>query len=551
MRSSARSALPALLTCLCFAASLSAQSPSKQQPAKTPRGSVSGRITIKDKPAPGVMVGLRGNELMSSYEPFTRAVTDADGNYRIANLAAGNYQLTIAAPGYVPADRADRKIVVLGEDENAENINFSLVRGGVITGKVTDAEGRPVIQHQVEIYDLATLERYIAQQQRPFPTTNTHTDDRGIYRIFGLAPGRYKVGAGRGDEGYGGFSPSQTSYKQVFHPDVTDPAKAPVIEVSEGSEAKDIDIALGRAVQSFSVKGRAINTDTGAPVPNIRFGLQRIVGPQRFEFVNSVVVVNARGDFVIEGLIPGKYNTTMFSGEGIELQAETTTFDVIDQDVSGVILKLSQGSVVSGVVILESEDKAAQRLLAETLMRAYVQTAPGHGTGTSSSIAADGSFRLGGLANGTVNLSISGSVNPYPPKGLMISRIERDGIVTRGIEVKDGEQVTGVKVFISYGTAVLRGVVKVENGALPPGVRVFLQISKPGDRVSYMRPPQVDERGYFLLEGIPAGQYELTAQIFGPNVRAAKLVKQQVSLTDGAVTDVTITIDLATPANPQ
>ena len=555
MRSSARRTSPALLTCalltsICFAASVFAQSPGKQAPTKTPRGSVSGRITIKDKPAPGVMVGLRGNELMSAYEPFTRAVTDAAGNYRLANIAAGTYQLTIAAPGYVPGDRADRKIVVLGEDENAENINFSLVRGGVITGKVTDAEGRPLIQHQIELYDVAIVERYAAAQ-RPFPTMTGQTDDRGIYRMFGIAPGRYKIAAGRGEEGYGGFSPGQINYRQAFHPDVTDATKATIVEVTEGSEAKDIDIAVGRPVQTFSVRGRAINTDTGAPVPYVRFGLQRMLDQQQIEFVNAVVTTNARGDFVVEGLIPGKYGTTMFSGEGIELRSEKVTFDVIDQDVSDVIVKLSKGSVITGVVVLESDDKVAQRLLGETLLRGYVSTGPGISTGTSSRLAGDGSFRLAGLANGAVNIAISGTANPYPPKGLSIARIERDGIVVPRIEVKDGEQVTGVKIFVTYSTAVLRGVVKLENGPLPPGVRVGLQISKPGDRVSYMRPPQVDERGYFLQEGIPPGQYELTAQIFGPAVRAAKLVKQQITLTNGAVTDVTITVDLSTPTNPQ
>lgn len=32
--------------------------------------------------------------------------------------------------------------VVVGDGENIENINFSLVRGGVITGKITDADVR-------------------------------------------------------------------------------------------------------------------------------------------------------------------------------------------------------------------------------------------------------------------------------------------------------------------------------------------------------------------------------------------------------------------------
>jgi protocatechuate 3,4-dioxygenase beta subunit len=496
------------------------------------------------------MVGIRGNEVTSAYEPFTKAVTDADGNYRLANITAGTYQLTIAAPAYVPADRADRKVVVLGEDENVDNINFSLVRGGVITGKITDAEGRPVIQHQVEVFDLAVIERF-NPQQRPFPTFMGQTDDRGVYRIFGIAPGRYKVGAGRGGQGYGGFSPNQPNYRQVFYPDAVDPAKAQIIEVSEGSEAKDIDIALGAAVQTFSASGRVINSETGAPVRNIRFGLQRIIAPERFEFVNSVAVTNARGDFVVEGLIPGKYSTTMFSGEANELRAEPITFDVVDQDVSGVVVKLARGATVSGVVVLESDVKAAQRLLAETMMRGYVQSKTGYGNSASSPIAADGSFRLSGLPTGAVNISISGTVSPYPPKGLSISRIERDGIVRPRIEVKIGEQVTGVKVFIGYGTGILRGVVKIENGPLPSTARVFVQLRKPGENAPNLRFAQLDERGYFLMEGLAPGQYEVLATVVGGNLKSPKPIRQEVSLNDGAVTEVTITVDVATLTTPQ
>ena len=549
MRSSARSVLPALITCVCFASSLFAQSPGKP-PVKTPRGSISGRITIKDKPAPGVMVGIRGTEIMSSYEPFTRAVTDADGIYRIANVAGGTYQLLVTAPAYIPADRADRKIVVVSEDENVENINFSLVRGGVITGKLTDGDGRPVILHQVEVYDLATIERF-NPQQRPFPAMTALTDDRGIYRIYGILPGRYKVGVGRGEQGYGAFSPGQSNYRQVFHPDVTDPAKASVIEVTEGSETKDIDVLLGRPVQSFSVSGRVLNSD-GVAVPNIRFGLQRgVPGSQNFEFVNTVAVVNARGDFVIEGLIPGKYSTMMFSGEGSDMRVESATFEIVDQDVTGVIVKVVRGAVVSGVVVLESQDKTAQRLLRETILRGYVQGRPGFGNSTASPIAADGSFRLAGFPRGAVNFSISGTANPYPPKGLSITRIERDGIGMPRVDVKDGEQVTGVKVFIAYGTAVLRGTVKIENGPLPPGARVFLQIRKIAENAPFLRFPQVDERGFFLMDGMAPGNYELTANISGGNVRLPRQIKREVSISEGGVTELTITIDLATMANHQ
>src|SRR5215212_8760214 len=163
MRSSARSAASTLLTLFCVTATAFAQSTTKQQPAKVPHGSVSGRVTIKEKPAPGVVVGLRRSDVMGAYEQFSKATTDADGFYRITNVAPGTYQVTPAAPGFVIPEVNARLTVVLAEDENVDGLNFSLVRGGVITGKVTDAEGRPLIAQQVQVFRVEALEQRTPQ----------------------------------------------------------------------------------------------------------------------------------------------------------------------------------------------------------------------------------------------------------------------------------------------------------------------------------------------------------------------------------------------------
>ena len=90
------------------------------------------------------------------------------------------------------------KSVVVGEEEDIQNINFSLVRGGVITGKITDAQGRAVIQQSVNLYRASDFQQQPLRQI--FPANTVQTDDRGIYRFFGLMPGRYKIASGRGDE---------------------------------------------------------------------------------------------------------------------------------------------------------------------------------------------------------------------------------------------------------------------------------------------------------------------------------------------------------------
>ena len=563
MSFSVRYVLATLLTIFSLAVTVCAQTTNRQT-TKIPRGSISGRITIKDKGAAGVAIGLR-KDAMNPFEPYTKIVTDHDGFYRIDNLAAGAYEVSPSAPAFVIADINNYqrgKTVIVAEDENVDDINFSLVRGGVITGKVTDADGRPVIQQQVSVYRIDTGEQQ-GQPPRPlFTTTAVVTDDRGVYRMYGLIAGRYKVAAGRAEEGnIGAFAMTRNVYKQVFHPDVSEYAKANVIEITEGSEATNVDIALGRAQATFTASGRVMD-DKNVPVAHLRLGVQRSSG-RRVEVVPTLATTNAQGDFIIEGLAPGKYGVYLFQmsaqSQVPDMRAEQSSFDIVDQDVSGITVRLTKGATLSGVVVLESDDKTVLQKLQQMQLRAFVMAGPGvggFGQSSVSPIGADGSFRLGGLAPGTVNVFLNAAIgNPSDTKGYMISRIERDGVqVAQRIEVKEGEQVSGLRLIIAYGNATLRGVVRFENGALPPQGRIFARLVRPGENpdMSMMQSPQVDARGHFMLEGLPAGMYELHVSVTaGVGVTARgwpRTTKQLVNVQDGIVNEVVVTIDLgATP----
>ena len=189
MSFSARYLSAVLLTILSLSALLCAQTTTKET-AKVSTGSISGRVTIKDKGVPGAAIGLRKGDNSTPFEGYTRITTDADGFYRIPNLTAGSYSILVSAPAFVAeaGDNSKQKTVLVGDGENVEGINFALVRGGVITGRVTDADGRPVIEQQVNVYVAAMFEQRV--QRTIYPTGSAQTDDRGIYRVFGLPPGR-------------------------------------------------------------------------------------------------------------------------------------------------------------------------------------------------------------------------------------------------------------------------------------------------------------------------------------------------------------------------
>ena len=542
-----------LLTILSVSTSLCAQTTTKES-VKVPRGSISGRVTIKDRGVPGVAIGLRKGDFYTPFEPYQKATTDHDGYFRFPKLAAGSYSLMAAAPAFVQADRDSGKLksVLVGEDEKVEGINFALVRGGVITGRVTDADGRPVVEQQVNIYP---AEMYNQQVQRQiYATGNAQTDDRGIYRVFGLLAGRYKVAVGRSDDELNvTYNQGRNiSYKQVFYPDATDQAKATIVEVTEGSEANNIDITVGRVVQMFSASGQLVD-ESGQPVPNLRLGLQRQLG-QRTEFINSFGMANSRGEFVLEGLVPGKYSVFLFPNQNNDMRIEPFSFDLVDQDVVGLTVKLLKGATITGTVVLENEDKAIFAKLLQLQLRGIGMVTGGGGVGFGSSsmspLGPGGSFRLSGLPGGTISLMFATPGMPMPPKGFVVTRVERDGIVSpRGLEVKDGEQLAGVRVFVAYGSATLRGVITVENGPPPQKGRFFVRVTKPGDQLSNLRPAIVDERGHFLMEGLPAGTYEVHTVVNIPG-QPSRTIKREVNLQDGQTTDLTINVDPNEPVKP-
>ena len=529
-----------------------AQSPASQKPSLA---SVSGRITIKGKPAIGVTVGLRRNEPNRPSLFGGRGITDQDGHYRIANVPAGTYEVVTAAPAFVLAENSVSRTIFISEGENVEGIDFALARGGVITGRVIDADGRPVIQQQVNIYRAdAWDQRQRGQTQPVFATRGAATDDRGIYRVFGLTPGRYKVAVGRGDDTVQGPQlPGRASYNRVFHPDIIDPAKATVIEVSEGSEATNVDISLERPVDTFAVSGRSIDGEKGLPMSGVRVALERVgVGP--YQSYSQFGTTNAQGEFIIDGVAPGKYVFSVISDPGKGLFLETTPVEVIDENIAGVVLRLSKGASVSGVVAIENENPTALAKLRLTEIRAYVTPASGVGgrSGTSS-IGSDGAFRVEGLPAGTMGIFLSGGPTARGPvKNFVVIRVERDGVPQPAyrFEIKDKEQVSGVRVILAYGDATLRGYVTVENGKLPAAARFYVRLIRPGDVATQIGFSQVDARGHFIIEGVPAGDYELQVNVSSSDGFMGRSVKQQVSLTAGATTEVTVAIDAAQPSRP-
>lgn len=143
---------------------------------KTPSGQVSGSVTIRGKPAVGLVVRMRASDSGSWSDSTLKATTNEEGKYHIGGIPPGTFLIAPIAAALVTSETGpygqSGRTVVIAEDETVDEVDFTLVRGGVITGKVTDASGRPVIEEQVNLMPAdQTSQRGVSY---PFST-----DDRG------------------------------------------------------------------------------------------------------------------------------------------------------------------------------------------------------------------------------------------------------------------------------------------------------------------------------------------------------------------------------------
>lgn len=531
-----------------------------QMPPKDSSASISGRVTVGGKPAAGVTVVATISNSIFDNKTVAKTTTDEDGNYKLSGLAAGRFTVLPLAKSYIVASGSAYKDagqgVNVAEGETVTKIDFPLVRGGVVTGRITDVEGHPLIGERVSVV-LKDSTTDTGPQMAMLGGSRNQTDDRGVYRIYGLAPGSYKVSVGQASSAGGAVSImgiGGSQYVKTFYPGVQEEAKATIIEIKEGTEVKDVDISVGKPDSGFSVSGRVVDSDSGNPVPNLFIGHsslnesnQQIAG---MSFTGNQTDTNGR--FRLEGLRPGRYAVYTFAaGQATSSYSEPVQFEISDGDVTGIEIKVRRGATINGVAVIENNsDPAVARLLQTVSLYAYVEqkglAVPAYG---QSQIGPDGSFRLEGLPPGKARIGIRGF--PAPPKGLTLVRTELDFVEQPdGIEVAAGAQINGVRLLFAYGTGSIRGDVKVEGGSLPEGMRlrVFVR-SAAGESRQFNRMADSDARLHFVVENIPPGNYELVVSGIAPAVGTRPVIpveflKQTVTVSNNAVVKVSLVVDL-------
>ena len=172
-----------------------AQTRDREQTVPVGTGAIAGFVVAEGAGTP--VRRARVNISGAAIRGGRSAMTTDEGRFSFTGLPAGRYTMTASKAGYVDitygAKRAGRPgtPIELADGQKIDKAVLNLPKGGVVTGIVIDDNGEPSPGTTVRAFKfvMRTGERTLQQSGQDT------TDDRGMYRIYGLQPGDYIVNA--------------------------------------------------------------------------------------------------------------------------------------------------------------------------------------------------------------------------------------------------------------------------------------------------------------------------------------------------------------------
>jgi Carboxypeptidase regulatory-like domain len=533
---------------------------------------ITGTIVTDDasaRPIRRAIVNLSGSDFLR-----TRiTVTDDAGRFTFTSLPAANFSVSASKAGYVTTYYGGKRpgrgpgVPIALADGQRVTVALKMLRGAVLTGTVTDPAGRPTPAQIVAMqYQTIGGERTL-RPAAGFSTLGSGTDDRGIYRIYGLPPGDYIVsatvrstpgdlrpvtpaeiqwarqfaqtGGGAPTAGLSASNvplpplPQTVGYAPVYYPGTGDASAASAVTLVAGEERAGIDIAL-QLVPTARIEGTV--TDAEGRRAN---GAQVTVLPKTlvgFYFPTIPrATVSADGRFVVVGIAPGDYAVTArgrgagpvgapAGGRGAAAASLWAMSDltVSGQDISGLELRLEPGMVVPGRFVFESATNQTPANV--TSYRAGLGPWRS-GTGATVSLTipnvqadADGRFRFASVAPGTYSASGYGGgiTSPNQTPAWILKSVTANGrdVTDQPLEIRPREEPPEIVITFTDKVTEITGTLLDPVGRPTSGLSIIvLPVNREFWNMNSrrIRPATPASDGKFKLAGLPPGEYYMAA----------------------------------------
>ena len=480
--------------------------PKPQTPVARATASIAGRLldAVTRQPIVGGVVEL--HELATGDQRLVN--TSETGEFTIVDLPAATYSLHASALGYVGRQYGQRHPLERGvpielrAGETRHQVDVALLPGGTIAGRVITQDGQSLAFAEVE-----ALRPQLENNLRVLrPVGRAESNERGEFRIVGLAPGHYYVAAiDPADEGTEDAS-GRIHWAQTFYPGTSTPAAAERVRLASGATLTDVDFPL-LDVSHVSVLGRLINPDDG----ELATGAV-IMSPESDEGLRlgmaQAAIVRPDGTFEFTDVSPGIYRLranarTIRSGPALFASFRLAVQNV---DISGAALSLSRGANLFGQVEIAGGTSQPQPVMTDLWVSAPMADGSMGSGLTRSQVRGDGSFSLVSPRGNRV-IRLEGLPDPWSLETVFYQGLN---VIDVPFELRSGDAREQIRMVLTDRTSRLVGLVQDEDGnAITDRAVVALPINsafwRPGSR--HVRLTYPDLSGRYEIVGLPAGGY--------------------------------------------
>ena len=443
------------------------------------------------------------------------AVTDTRGLFEITGVPPGSYSLSAARAGYLSVQYGQRRprepgrTIQVKSGDVIGGIDLALVKGGVLSGRVTDETGDPFPGARVEAVDL----RYVRGQRVPLAARITFTNDAGEYRLSGLESGSYQVRASSTDVWESDDGKNTYVHAITYFPGVTGGDRPESIALTAGQEVASLEIRLiaGAAARVTGV----VQDAAGAPLAGQQVNLDRITrgagGVLQSAGFGGVAKTDSRGMFEIPKLAAGEY----MAYTGGPSDRVSATVIVAEGGNRHLALVPTRPAVVSGVIV--TDDGApppgpAARLAIDPIAADPALVLAPWGAPRAQPPAPDWKFRISGLDGGYL-FRMNGLPDGWMLKSVMLG--DRD-LIDQPLAMARGQaDLDGLRIVVTKKGAKVTGEVVDAAGAPAPDttVVVFAENSALwGVASRFIRAVRPDAEGRFSAGNLPPGIYRAVAR---------------------------------------
>jgi protocatechuate 3,4-dioxygenase beta subunit len=402
--------------------------------------------------------------------PFTAsALADLQGVFQFDALAAGTYTVTAQKPGFIPQFDAPGTSSTVKLDSSVGNIKLRLAPLGVLTGRVADQTGQALRDVAIVLLKVSVQDGL----RRTNIMQSGLTDDRGMYRLWNLQPGKYFVkaaGQRGGTYSYVGSTTPQLFAEESFAPVYFGGARtldsAVPIEIEAGAEAR-ADLTL-RLEPAHKIRGSLTNF-----VARSGINFELLSGDE--DVSASRVTMNAdTGRFEIQDVVPGSYILRARLAHG---SAEAAV-NVGNSDVNGVPLALAPDVDVKVSVLLTNAQMDAPfagglsqgRGSGFCEVRLHPVGARSGMTYTASEDGESGGFAFRGVMPGAYLVSPT-CYGCYARSAMSGSQ---DLLANPVLTIQPGTAPPPIEIVATSGGGTIRGLVSADSSSSPVGACVLL-----------------------------------------------------------------------------